>query len=198
MNVAILDYGAGNMHSLAKAIECSAATTLITGDVQTALESDVLVLPGVGSFASAMQAIAPSRTILRAALADGFPCLGVCLGMQLLFESSEEGNAEGIGFLSGSVRRLQSARVPQIGWNTIDAQMDSSTLFDPLKWVYYANSYVCDPVDRGIVTAFSSYDEEHFPAAIRAGNTIGVQFHPEKSSRAGVDLIGRLLRQVAR
>ncbi len=198
MKVAILDYGAGNMHSLAKAIECSAASTLITGDVRAALKSDVLVLPGVGSFASAMQAIAPARATLCAALADGFPCVGVCLGMQLLFESSEEGDAEGIGFLSGGVRRLRSARVPQIGWNTLDAQPDFSTLFEPVKWVYYANSYVCDPLDKGIVSALSSYDEEIFPAAIRAGNTIGVQFHPEKSSRAGVDLIGRLLREVAR
>ncbi len=198
MNVAILDYGAGNMHSLAKAVECSGATALITGDVETALKSDVLVLPGVGNFASAMQTLAPSLTTLRAALADGFPCIGVCLGMQLLFESSEEGVGEGIGFLAGSVRRMRSARVPQIGWNTIDVRMGSSTLFNPLKWVYYANSYVCHPADKGIVSASSSYGEESFPAAIRAGNTIGVQFHPEKSSRAGVDLIGRLLGQVAR
>ncbi len=198
MNVAILDYGAGNMHSLAKAIECSAATTLITGDVNSALKSDVLVLPGVGSFASAMHAMAASRKTLHAALVDGFPCLGICLGMQMLFDASEEGNAAGIGFLSGNVRRLNSARVPQIGWNTIEVQADSSTLFDPLKWVYYANSYVCDPADKGIVSASSSYDEETFPAAIRAVNTIGIQFHPEKSSRAGVDLIGRLLREVAR
>lgn len=198
MTVAILDYGAGNIHSLTKAIESCGVTTVTTDDIHAALDLDLLVLPGVGNFASAMQAIAPARSTLRTALEGGFPCVGICLGMQLLFESSEEGNAEGIGFLPGRVRRLQSARVPQIGWNTIDARPDKSMLFDPLKWVYYANSYVCDPSDIEIVSAFSSCDDDQFPAAVCAGNTIGVQFHPEKSSSAGVDLIGRLLREVTK
>lgn len=196
MKVALLDYGAGNIHSLAKALALNGADVRITRDCSAALKTEVLVLPGVGCFASAIRVLDPARSALRSALQDGFPCIGICLGMQLLFDSSEEGDVEGIGFIAGRVRRLRGPMIPQIGWNTIEVREDAREVMGSLQWAYYANSYVCEPANAECVTASSSYGGECFAAAIKVGNTAGVQFHPEKSSRAGVELLGRILSDV--
>jgi glutamine amidotransferase len=162
-----------------------------------AARTDVLVLPGVGAFGHAAARMSPGLASMRSALRDGLPCLGICLGMQLLFDGSDEGEGEGLGVFSGRVRRLEGGRVPQIGWNTIDDGDDPLLDAAPLATAYYANSYVCRPDDETCVHAWSSHGDSRFPALVRAARTVGVQFHPEKSSAPGVELVRAFLREAA-
>ncbi len=186
MRVTIFDYGAGNLHSLGKALETADCVVRVDTNPLSAIDTDVLVLPGVGAFGAACEKLAPGRAAMRNAILGGLPAIGVCLGMQLLFDESDEGVGMGLGVISGRVTRLNADRVPQIGWNRVDAGQDP--LFDaaPLPIAYYANSYVCRPHDASVVTAWTTHEADRFPAAVRAGNAVGVQFHPEKSSEAGV------------
>ncbi|HEU4988885.1 MAG: imidazole glycerol phosphate synthase subunit HisH [Gemmatimonadota bacterium] len=196
MRVTVFDYGAGNLHSLMKALETPEWTVAVETDPAAAAATDVLVLPGVGAFASAVQRLAPGAHAVRRALDDGLPCIGICLGMQLLFEESDEGPGAGLGFFAGRVRRIRADRVPQIGWNQLVEVSDPVIEHSGLRDVYYANSFVCAPVDSGIVTAWSEHDGDRFPAAARAGSVLGVQFHPEKSSHPGVRMLHEFLRSV--
>lgn len=193
MRVTIFDYGAGNLHSLAKAIERGGVNVHVETDPTAAVDTDALVLPGVGAFGSAAERLASGCAAMRDAVAAGLPALGICLGMQLLFDASDEGEGAGLGLIAGRVTRLRAERVPQIGWNTIDDACDP--LFDaaPLPIAYYANSFVCRPEDSSTVIAWSEHEGDRFPAAVRAGSAIGVQFHPEKSSTAGVRLLHAFL-----
>lgn len=197
MRVALFDYGAGNLHSLAKALEAGGARVYITPDVDEALRADALVLPGVGAFGPAAATLTPMGASLRAALSSGFPCLGICLGMQLLFDTSEEGLGMGLGALHGHVRRLRARRVPQIGWNSVNPSAPDPLFQDlPVLDAYYANSFVAEPVDPMEVIAWTAYEGERFAAAVRRDRTWGVQFHPEKSGDPGLRLIQNFLRQV--
>ena len=197
MRAALFDYGAGNLHSLGKALESGGASVTVTSDWGVALGSDALVLPGVGSFGAAVRAVDGHEAGVRGALADGLPCLGICLGMQLLFPESEEGDGDGIGLIDGSVVRLDAPVVPQMGWNDVEVLDDP--LFQPAapSVGYYANSYVCEPSDPATVIAWSEYEGRRFPAAVRVARTWGVQFHPEKSSAPGVALVHQFLREAA-
>jgi glutamine amidotransferase len=152
----------------------------------------------VGAFGAAVERLAPARKAIRDALADGLPCLGICLGMQLLFDSSEEGEGAGLGVIRGRVRRLHAARVPQMGWNALEERRDPLLDASGLDTAYFANSYVCLPEVESSVCASSVHEGERFPSMVRAGRTVGVQFHPEKSSRAGVAFIGAFLEEAAR
>jgi imidazole glycerol-phosphate synthase subunit HisH len=198
MRVTIFDYGAGNLHSLAKAIERGGVDVRVETDPVRAVDTDALVLPGVGAFGAAAERLAPGRTAMRDAVAHGLPAIGICLGMQLLFDGSDEGDGAGLGLIAGRVSRLRAQRVPQIGWNTIDDACDS--LFDaaPLPIAYYANSFVCRPEDPSSVIAWSAHEGDRFPAAVRAGTAVGVQFHPEKSSTGGVRLLHAFLDEARR
>lgn len=194
MRVTIFDYGAGNLHSLAKALERREVTLRIEADPVRAVETDVLVLPGVGAFGAAANMLAPGRSAMQAAIRAGLPTLGICLGMQLLFEGSDEGPGEGLGIIAGRVTRLRAERVPQIGWNTVHpTEGDSLLSSSPLAMAYYANSFACRPVDEHVVCAWTTHESDRFPAAVRVGNTVGVQFHPEKSSAAGVAFLHAFL-----
>lgn len=196
MKVALFDYGAGNLHSLAKALARFGADVRVTSDWSAALDGDALVLPGVGSFQAAVRSLPADPTPVRAALASGHPCLGICLGMQLLFERSEEGEGTGIGLLPGRVRRLRTPVVPQMGWNDVETGPDPLFAAEAPLIAYYANSFVCEPADPSHVIAWSEYEGDRFAAAVRAARTWGVQFHPEKSSRPGLALIERFLESV--
>ncbi len=194
MRVTLFDYGAGNLHSLVKALHVDKAELGIERDPCKAVETDILVLPGVGAFSAAAQGLAPGREAMRRALENGLPCLGICLGMQLLFQESEEGPGEGLGLVPGRVTRIRARRVPQMGWNQVDP-VPGEPLFTkvPLHTAYYANSYVGRPSSEALVTAWSVHEEDRFAAAVRYKNTVGVQFHPEKSSTVGVQLIHAFL-----
>lgn len=199
MRVSVFDYGAGNLHSLVRALEAHGADVRLVEDARAALDADALVLPGVGAFDTAAGRLAPARDAVRAALADGLPCLGVCLGMQLLFASSEEGGGAGLGLIPGRVTRLTAQRVPHMGWNDVQWQ-DAG---DPLRAAsrltlgYFANGYACRPSDPSVVGAWCEHQGDRFPALVRSARTLGVQFHPEKSGREGVALVGAFLAGVA-
>jgi glutamine amidotransferase len=200
MNVALFDYGAGNLHSLGKALEGAGARVRVTSDWAEALAQDALVLPGVGAFGAAAAALPDDRARVRDALAGGLPGLGICLGMQLFFEASEESAGDGIGLVPGAVKLLEARIVPQMGWN--DVETGSDPIFEgvgPLV-AYYANSYVCVPDEERDAIAWSEYDGRRFAAAVRSANTWGLQFHPEKSSAPGRRIVANwvaLAKEVA-
>jgi glutamine amidotransferase len=206
LDVALFDYGAGNLHSLGKALEAGGARVVVTRDWGEALKMDALVLPGVGSFGAAVRALRGQEDRVRGTLQEGLPCLGICLGMQLFFQESEEGPGAGIGIIPGRVRKLRTRLVPQMGWNDVTptpgrgmgVNADVDPLFAGLETLtaYYANSYVCEPDDPNATIATTLYQEDTFPAGVRRWKTWGVQFHPEKSSAPGLKLIGNFLEEV--
>ena len=198
MRVAILDYGAGNLYSLARAVKSSGADAVITSDVDEALTCEALFLPGVGAFGSASEFLSPRRDKIRAALDGGLPCLGICLGMQLLFDSSEEGDGGGLGAIPGRVRKLKAERVPQMGWNDLEDVSDTALRSAGLSTAYFANSFVCEPGDGSLITSWATHETDRFAASVRFDRIVGVQFHPEKSSHAGVSMIGAFLTEVRR
>jgi len=193
VTITVFDYGAGNLHSLVKVLEGTGRSVRLETELRRALDTRLLVLPGVGAFATAAARMADARALARDALRDGLPCLGICLGMQLLFDASDEGPGAGLGVIAGRVTRLHAARVPQIGWNTLDDVSDPIFARAALRTAYYANAFACRPDDTASVVAWSTHDSDRFPAAVRIGNTIGVQFHPEKSSAPGVRFIGHIV-----
>ena len=195
MRVTIFDYGAGNLHSLAKAVATAGVEPSVEGDPLAAIRTDVLLLPGVGAFPHAAERLAAGRDAMREALAAGLPCLGICLGMQLLFGASDEGEGEGLGLLPGRVTRIRADRLPQIGWNAVEDAVDPLLSRAPLREAYYANSYACRPDESALVTAWSTHEGDRFPAVVRRGRTVGMQFHPEKSSAAGVAVVRAFLEE---
>lgn len=197
MRVTMFDYGAGNLHSLGKALAAAGCDVRTEADPLACLDTDALVLPGVGAFAPAAARLAPARAAIRSAVANGLPVIGICLGMQLLFDRSEEGSGDGLGIMAGCVERLRAARVPQIGWNALVDVADPLVRRASLEWAYYANSYVARPTDDSCVTAWSELNGRRFPAIARSGRVLGVQFHPEKSSRSGMAFLAAALEECA-
>jgi len=198
--LAIFDYGAGNLHSLVKAIATDERTISIETDLRVAMTADLLVLPGVGAFGAAADAMQNSQAYLAAALVDGLPCLGICLGMQLLFDASEESAGRGIGFIPGNVTRLRTSKVPHMGWNDIDWGETEDThgtkdserpksgnghAASRLGTAYFANAYICEPEVDLPILAWTTHESAKFASVVRSANTVGVQFHPEKSSGTG-------------
>lgn len=198
MRVTIFDYGAGNLHSLAKAIESRDRQVILETDPARAVRCDALVLPGVGAFPAAAARLAPGRDVMRDAIVGGLPTVGICLGMQLLFDASEEGPGAGLGIIPGTVTRLLARRVPQIGWNAVEETSDPAFASCGLEMAYFANGFVCRPADTSCVVAWSTHEDDRFPAAVSAGRAVGMQFHPEKSSEPGVRLLRHVLDEVAR
>ena len=195
MKVALLDYGVGNLHSLQRALEAGGARVEIAGSLAEAVRADAAVLPGVGAFAAAAERLGDDVPRLAAALREGLPCLGICLGMQLLFDTSEEGGGPGISLIDGSVRRLRARPIPHMGWNDVEIVDDADPLLRdlPSTTMYYANSFAAEPADPSVVLGWTGYEDERFPAVVRRHNTWGVQFHPEKSGPAGLRLIQNFL-----
>lgn len=132
---------------------------------------------------------------MREALQGGLPTLGICLGMQLLFDGSDEGVGNGLGVLEGRVTKINATQIPQIGWNQLEQITDPLLLAAQLDIAYYANSYVCRPAPLAVpfVSAWSEHEGDRFPASVRRGTIVGTQFHPEKSSASGVAFIREFL-----
>jgi glutamine amidotransferase len=200
LRVTVFDYGAGNLHSLVKAVEAGGAVVQVATDPALAVrDTDALILPGVGAFAPAAERLAPGREAMREALLGGLPALGICLGMQLLFDGSDEGPGRGLGVVEGQVTKLHATQVPQIGWNRLEEVTDPLLVVSGLDVAYYANSFVCRPTATHLpfVSAWSEHDGDRFPASVRRGNIIGTQFHPEKSSAHGVAFVREFLHFAA-
>jgi glutamine amidotransferase len=192
--IAIADYGMGNRRSVEKALAHVGAESVITQDVR---DASAIILPGVGAFPEAMRNL--ERTGLGEALieraAAGVPLLGICLGMQLLFESStEHEGAQGLGILPGTVTALQSPRLPHIGWNLVTFERESALTegLGSAAAFYHVHSFACRPSDAADVVGTSEYGER-FVSVVEHGNVMAAQFHPEKSSADGL----RMLRNFA-
>jgi len=194
--IAVFDYGAGNLHSLLKVLSSSEREIFVETDLRAAMKADVLVLPGVGAFGAAANAMDGAQADLRLALADGLPCLGICLGMQLLFEKSEEAPGKGVGLIPGAVTRLRTAKVPHMGWNAIEWRAAVNGKTPDLETAYFANAYICEPDDDAAVVAWTAHENTRFASAVRSANTLGVQFHPEKSSAAGRGFINEVVEDL--
>jgi len=169
------------------------------------MTADLLVLPGVGAFGVAADAMQNSQAYLSAALIDGLPCLGICLGMQLLFDESEESPGKGVGFIPGNVTRLRTAKVPHMGWNEVEwrgspnaegREIDNAKTAPKLESAYFANAYICEPKDESRVLAWTTHENSTFASVVRRANTVCVQFHPEKSSRTGRAFLNALIEDL--
>ncbi len=201
-NIAIFDYGAGNLFSLKAALERNGAHRVsIIKDIKLIEKFNGLVLPGVGNFDPAIRSIEPHKELLIQAIDDanngGVPMLGICLGMEMLFDKSEEGVLEGLKILDGEVVMLARTRVkiPHIGWNNLHiTRKDSKLLYGVSdgSWVYFVHSYYVKPKDKGLVAASSHYGIR-IPAVVENGNLFGTQFHPEKSGPIGASILKNFL-----
>ncbi len=191
--IAIVDYGMGNRRSVEKALEHVGAQPRLTADHEVVLSADGIVLPGVGAFPEAMRRLRATGTdeLIRDRAAAGVPILGLCLGMQLLFESSDEHEGgEGLGLLPGRVTALRSPRVPHIGWNLVTFERPSvltEGLGDAAAF-YHVHSLAPEPAVEDDVVGRGEYGDR-FVSIVERGNVMGVQFHPEKSSRDGLKLL---------
>ena len=202
--VAIIDYDAGNIKSVEKAFQYLGADTVVTRDPKEIFKADRVVLPGVGAFADAMKRIDQYgiRESIREVVDKEIPFLGICLGLQLLFDSSDElGGAEGLGILRGKIQLIPSTdsegnayKGPQIGWNCLKFPREGK-LFKNLPedpYVYFVHSHYLNAADKGIVTATTDYSVT-IDASVESGNVFACQFHPEKSAEVGMQILKNFL-----
>lgn len=191
--IAIIDYGAGNLMNVTKAFDYLGVENIVTSDIKTIESADKILLPGVGAFGEGMANLT-SRGLDKAiknAVSKGTPLLGICLGMQMLFDESEESpGVKGLGILHGTIRRLPKVgdlKIPHMGWNDLDCH---GKLFEGLEkpFVYFVHSYYLDASDKSVVSATVNYGID-IDVAVESGNVFGFQFHPEKSSDVGLQML---------
>jgi glutamine amidotransferase len=190
LRVAIFDFGAGNLFNITLALRRQRLEAEVVQQIPQALPYDALVFPGVGNFAPAISRLDPFRERVADLAAEGTPILGICLGMQLMCESSEEGPAKGLGLVKGEVARLpDSCKIPHIGWNRLEIKAPNGVLrgIPDGSWCYFVHSYYLRG-EESIVSAQTEYGVT-FPSVIESGNLTGTQFHPEKSAETGRTLI---------
>ncbi len=200
MRVAVFDYGAGNIFSIKVALERLNANVDVINDMSNLDAYNALILPGVGNFDPAISSINPYIGKLMEAIDSHMPMLGICLGMEMLFERSEEGSKEGLSVLKGDVTMLPRDRVkvPHMGWNRLKINDAKSIILkgiDDDPWVYFVHSYHVNPSDDGVVKAKCIYGRE-FPAVIEYKGIVGTQFHPEKSGKVGMLMLKNFLDNI--
>jgi glutamine amidotransferase len=199
-NVAILDYGVGNLRSVEKAFAAAGSNAIVTDDDRLLRNAEALVLPGVGAFAACMKGLAARGfdELIRERVAEGTPLLGVCVGMQMLFEESEEfGPTPGLGLLRGRVRKFSGdLLVPQVGWNQVRRARGHWLLDDinDRSFFYFVHSFYCEPADKDMVIGETDYGLS-YASVVAQDQIAGVQFHPEKSQAAGLRLLGNFARR---
>ncbi|MEZ4532519.1 MAG: imidazole glycerol phosphate synthase subunit HisH [Thermomicrobiales bacterium] len=194
--IAIIDYGAGNLRSIRRALETNGAETVITSDPDVVRKADAVVLPGVGHAGHAIGEIERRglTPAIQESVESGKPFLGICVGMQVLFEHQQEGDIQGFGFLHGNVRQIEgAAKLPHIGWNQVSTGNPDDGIDE--GYFYFVHSFVANPTDPQDVAATSTYGEE-FPVVVKRGNVWGTQFHPEKSGPAGIDFLATWVSEV--
>lgn len=194
----LFDYGVGNIHSLHKALRLAGADAIVTRDPSLLGDAPGVVLPGVGAFGAAMGPLAEAADLIRQRHREGRPLLGICIGMQILYDRSEETpGVAGLGILPGAVRRLpaDAGKVPHMGWNTLDAVGDAAAPLlaglPPHPFVYYVHAYAAPPGDA---TAATTDYGGPFAAIMRQDQTVGMQFHPEKSSQVGKTILQNTIK----
>lgn len=194
--IAIVNYGLGNLHSVKKAVEYVGGDAVVTEDPKSILQADKIILPGVGAFKDGMDGLNKRNLVapLITASNTGKSILGICLGMQLMFENSEEqGNHTGLGLIKGEVRYFiqPGIKVPQIGWNQLQIEQQEIGLLNGIEngdYVYFNHSYYCVPKESSSVIASTDYGIS-FAASVQKNNLLGVQFHPEKSQTIGLRIL---------
>lgn len=200
--IAIIDYGVGNLASITNALNKLEVQSIITANPDDIRNAAALILPGVGAAGEGMKNIRERKLdkVLIETVNNGKPFLGICLGMQLLFEKSEEGNVECLGVLKGEVKKFRKeSKVPQIGWNTVGIQSSEfriKNLFRDIpdkSYFYFVNSYFCVPEDKSIIAAETVYGEK-FASVVIKRNILAAQFHPEKSGKVGFILLKNFIR----
>lgn len=204
VNVAVIDYDMGNLHSACKGLEKAGAVPKITYAPEEILAADAVVLPGVGAFDPAMHHIRKRNLepVIKEAIASGKPFLGICVGLQLLFDGSEEGKEKGLGVIPGMVRRFRSEAnitIPQMGWNQLELIQNKLFLWDSLPadpYLYFVHSFYVDPLDKSMNAAMVTHGTQTVSAAIARNNLMAVQFHPEKSAAHGLQILSNFVTLV--
>jgi glutamine amidotransferase len=198
--IAVLDYGIGNLRSAQKALEHAGADARLTADRGLVRDADAVVLPGVGAFGACVDALRAARLedVAHDAVASGRPFLGICVGMQMLFDGSDEDpRARGLGVIPGTIRWIPpGVKRPQMQWNQLDLVLPDDPMFaglGPHPWMYFVHSLHGVPVDGSDVAATCAYGAD-LNAAFRRGNVFATQFHPEKSATAGLALLSNFVR----
>ena len=195
--IAIIDYGVGNLRSITKSVEILGGNPVITTDNKVVAKADGIILPGVGAFKPAIKMLKDSGLfeVIKDFAAEGKPILGICLGMQLFFSKSTEGGvAKGVDLIKGVVEKLPNKKkLPQMGWNTVKFKIPNlkPQIFNGVKnnsYFYFVHSYYCNPIDKKAIIATTDYSKV-FPSIVQKGNIFGMQFHPEKSSEQGLELL---------
>lgn len=193
--IAIIDYGAGNLHSVKNAFDYIGVKAEITGNAQYIAEADAVVLPGVGAFGDCMKSLEKRDLIetVKNAANSGKPFLGICLGLQLLFEESEESpGVKGLGIFKGKIVKIpdgEGLKIPHMGWNNITVTKESKILRGS-PFVYFVHSYYLKTDEKDIISAYTEYGKR-LDIAVERGNVFAVQFHPEKSGEAGMNILRR-------
>ena len=203
--IAVVDYDMGNLHSVCKGLEKAGAIPQVTDSPTELEQADAVILPGVGAFDPAIRHLRSRDLIepLKQVIASGKPFLGICLGLQILFEASEEGKEPGLGVVAGTVRRFHpepGITVPHMGWNQLELTQPESPLWQQLPaqpWVYFVHSYYVDPIDPQLRAATITHGSQTVTAAIARDNLMAVQFHPEKSSTAGLQILSNFVGLVS-
>ena len=195
--VVIVDYGLGNLHSVNKAVALVGGNPVVTGDKGIIAAAEKLILPGVGAFGDCMANLEKTGVIpiIKEYIQADKLFLGICLGMQVLFEESEEApGVKGLGIFPGRVVRIPtSLKIPHMGWNQLSLKTASPILAGSEgQYVYFVHSFCCKPDDRALITSVCDYGTE-IVASVGKGNTFGVQFHPEKSSEVGLAMLQRFV-----
>lgn len=197
--IVVIDYGSGNLRSVAKALEAVGARTIVTQSAKEIKSADKIVLPGVGAMKEAMESLENLKLIqaIKDAIKSNKPFLGICLGLQLLFEESEEGGkVKGLGILSGRVLKLKAEKIPHIGWNQIKIADKANPLFKGINEgasFYFCHSYYVSPTDKSVIAAETLYGTD-FTSSIWKDNLFGVQFHPEKSQAMGLKVLENFVK----
>ncbi|CAM3887406.1 imidazole glycerol phosphate synthase subunit HisH [Alkalicoccus chagannorensis] len=199
--IGIIDYGMGNLHSVTKAVERLGETPFLSSHAEKLAEADLLILPGVGAFKDGMEELRKRGldTFIQQWAGDGKPILGICLGMQLLFDESEEfGTTKGLGLLPGRVERFPqgAAKIPHMGWNNLIFKQPQHPLLYQVEegYVYFVHSYYVNAAED-ILLASAEYAGVEVAAVTASGSVWGTQFHPEKSSHVGMSLLRNFVNQ---